>query len=196
MKCKQAQSGLALSSVLVLMSLLAWVALSSWRQVVTHAFLLNAQTDHLRAQQQALATLMWAKQLIQEKTNPQLPSNLQAWSQFRQQLPWDGCRNGFCAFGNDNLSPGLSFWKTQTQHARALPAEFSIHGDNKAWYWIEVLPDAQRVKAQAADPFVYRITVLAQGVKPASLVVQQAMWQSDADPLNTGRWLSWKTLLE
>ena len=57
-------------------------------------------------------------------------------------------------------------------------------GPRKAWYWIEVLPydttaalrpgNARRFAPDADRPFVYRITAIAQGLKPGTRSVLQS----------------------
>ena len=61
-----------------------------------------------------------------------------------------------------------------------------------AWYWIEVLPydmaavldggNAHRLAPDAQRPFIYRITALAQGLKPGTQAVLQSVvvWKADA----------------
>jgi Tfp pilus assembly protein PilX len=196
MKTAHPQNGLALPSVLVLSSLVALIALSSWRTIWVQTLLLNAQADHLRATHQAQAAMAWAKQIVSQPAAQQLPRTLNEFQKFRQQLPFDGCRNGLCALNNSAAPPNLGFWKIQIANARQIPANFSVYGDSRAWCWLEILPDAQRIKSQAPDPFIYRITVLAQGLKPASQTVLQAIWQNDVNNASSGRWLGWKTLTE
>lgn len=62
----------------------------------------------------------------------------------------------------------------------------------RAWYWIEVLPydmaaaldggNAHRLAPDAQRPFIYRITALAQGLKPGTQAVLQSIvvWKADA----------------
>ncbi|MDP9902664.1 pilus assembly PilX family protein [Variovorax ginsengisoli] len=62
----------------------------------------------------------------------------------------------------------------------------------RAWYWIEVLPydmaatldggNAHRLAPDVQRPFIYRITALAQGLKPGTQAVLQSIvvWKADA----------------
>ena len=57
-------------------------------------------------------------------------------------------------------------------------------------YWVEVFPQSNNTQ----DNFIYRITVLAQGVMPSSATVLQTIWVRTTPTSPTGQWQSWHVL--
>jgi type IV pilus assembly protein PilX len=122
------------------------------------------------------------------------PADANAYHDLRTALAAGSpsCDAGMC------VSDGLTaqFWtsKTALEAMKAVAATYGAHTGakaqghpllaDKAWYWVEVLPyrmgaaiDGGAARDLAPDrerPYIYRITAVAEGHKPATRVVVQA----------------------
>jgi len=206
--------GLALPTVMVVLALIGWAALTSWRNLRVNEWLLNAQADVLRAQHRAEAALPLALQDIVGLTpdapgqpNPRhtpgdatqthafFPTSVSERDTLRQRLGTQPCVSGICA---PNMAPTrtVNEWQALTASAWPLSSNDMPEGADRTWYWVEVLWDS--VPLQPSAPFVYRITVLAQGILPGTAVVLQALWSAPAPPVAGrvagGTWHSWHWL--
>lgn len=202
--------GFALPTLMVMLALASLGALLALRNLWVNERLLNAEADQLRAQHKAEAMLPIA--LIDilgttspnaEATTPNLrhtagnvtqthaffPSALADYDLLRQRLGTNTCSAGICAPNilTSNTTQAR-YWKTQIATAMAVSAVDTPDGDNTAWYWVEVFPQAY------ASRFVYRITVLANGVMPGSSTVLQSVWVPSTANTVTGQWRSWHLL--
>jgi Tfp pilus assembly protein PilX len=202
--------GFALPTLMVMLALASLGALLAMRQLWVNERLLNAEADLLRTQQKAEAVLPLA--LIDilgtsapntEATSPNLrhtvgnakqthaffPSSWADYDVLRQRLGANTCRVGICApHALTSDASQAHYWKTQIATAMAVSALDTPDGDNTAWYWVEVFPQADTAN------FVYRITALANGVMPGSSTVLQAVWVRSTATAATGQWRSWHLL--
>jgi Tfp pilus assembly protein PilX len=202
--------GFALPTLMVMLALASLGALLALRNLWVNERLLNAEADQLRTQQKAEAVLPIA--LIDllgtsatsagvaipsqrhaagnaTQTHAFFPSALADYDLLRQRLGTDTCSAGICAPNilTSNTTQAR-YWKTQIATAMAVSAVDTPDGDNTAWYWVEVFPQADTAS------FVYRITTLANGVMPGSSTVLQAVWARSTATAATGQWLSWHLL--
>ena len=210
MKCPAKTQGFALPTLMVMLALASLGALLALRQLWVNERLLNAEADQLRTQQKAEAVLPLA--LIDilgtsapnaEATSPNLrhtagnatqthaffPSSWADYDVLRQRLGANTCRAGICApHALTSDATQARYWQTQIATAMAVSAVDTPDGDNTAWYWVEVFPQAQPAS------FVYRITALATGAMPGSTTVLQAVWVRTTATASTGEWRSWHLL--
>jgi Tfp pilus assembly protein PilX len=210
MKSTAKTQGFALPTLMFMLALASLGALLALRNLWVNERLLNAEADQLRTQQKAEAVLPLA--LIDilgtsapnaEATSPHLrhtagnttqthaffPSSWADYDLLRQRLEGNTCRAGICvphALRSDATQ--ARYWKTQIATAMAVGAVDTPDGDNTAWYWVEVFPQADTAS------FVYRITALANGVMPGSSTVLQAVWVRSTATAATGQWRSWHLL--
>lgn len=214
--CKNQPQGLALPTVLAVLTLVGLAALVAWRNLSTNEWLLNAEADLLRTQHSAEAALPLAVQDIlgaatdaQGNANPRhtpgndaqthafFPSTLSERDTLRLRLGSQACVSGICAPDGAPLR-SASAWQAMTPSAWPVGAADTPYGANTAWYWVEVLVDASPLIPSA--PFVYRITVLARGVLPGTAVVLQALWSAPASHMtgnvSGGTWHSWQLLTD
>ncbi|MGI9152003.1 MAG: pilus assembly PilX family protein [Limnohabitans sp.] len=201
------QQGLALPTLMVVLSVASLAALLAWRNLGVNDQLLNAEADQLRTQRQAEAVLPLAVQDIVSNapshlrhtmgsstdTHAFFPNTLAEYAVLQQRVGAARCQSGICvSLGSVTATPQkASDWKAQTHTAIAIGAADSPYGANTAWYWVEVFP------GENTGAFVYRVTTLAQGVLPSSTSVLQAIWQRDTSvgPTSlTGKWHSWHAL--
>jgi Tfp pilus assembly protein PilX len=115
----------------------------------------------------------------------------------------DLCRNGICALTppkteKEDLFSKASTWKSMTASAMPVSASDTPYGAGTAWYWVDIQPDAAQLSitpsASSAPPFIYRITVLANGVLPSSSTVLQTLWTRSSVTDTHGHRHSWRTL--
>ncbi len=196
--------GIALPTLLVMLSVASLAALLAMRNLWVNDQLLNAEADHLRTQHQAEAVLPLAVQdILGHATTPLrqtmgtptdthvfFPNTQTEYNVLQQRLGAASCQAGICAPVSTVVSilKKARDWKTRTQTAMAIGAANSPYGANTAWYWVEVYPE------ENTGGFVYRITALAQGVSPGSTSVVQAIWKRDSPTSTTGQWFSWHVL--
>lgn len=170
--------------------------------------MLNADADQLRTLHKAHAALPLAVVDIAgaattitpnlrhtagnaTQTHAFFPTSMAEYDTLRQRLSPNTCNTGICA--PNALNPSAtkaSYWKTQTATALAVSAVDTLGGSNPVWYWVEVFPQAN----STPENFIYRITVLAQGVMPSSTTVLQAIWARNTPTSPTGQWHSWHVL--
>jgi hypothetical protein len=114
----------------------------------------------------------------------------------RQRLGADKCREGICAPMQASSSTTAD-WQNRLTSAMPIAAENNPLPYKNARYWVEIFLSND---ASQAQPFVYRITAMANGWKSAKPAVIQAVWQpigNTADTSNNtpqGRWTSWAVL--
>lgn len=208
---KSHQQGFALPTLMVMLSAASLAALLAMRNLWVHDQLLNAQADHLRSQLLAEAVLPTAVQDIVDATSTtpvlsETPSNLRhtegspeqthaffpesmaAYAVLRERLGTRGCLDGICAPLSPNTGAQASDWTAQTSTAMPCSAARCPDGTQAAWYWVEVFPQ------ETTHTFVYRITVLANGVLPGSNTLLQGIWTRDTPTSTTGQWHSWHLL--
>lgn len=194
--------GLALPTLMVMLSVASLAALLAMRNLWVNEHLLNADADYIRAQHFAAAVMPLAVQDIvglpgsslrhsagsATQTHVFFPSSMPDYDLLRQRLGTHACSAGICA----PLSPGTSLkandWKTQTASAMAVDASTSPYGANTAWYWVEIFPQ------ETTHTFVYRITALTTGLLPGSSTVLQALWIRHTATSTSGQWLGWHEL--
>ena len=202
---KRPVRGFALPTLMVMLALASIATLLALRNLWVNDQLLNAQADQLRSEHKANAVLPVAlADILGTATNADGTTNLRhaagnvtqthaffpnttaEYDVLRQRLGTNICSAGICA--PHALNPSAtkaSDWKSQTGSAMQVSAAHTPYGDNTAWYWVEIFPQAN------ASTFVYRITVLANGVTSSSAVLQ-AIWTRDTS--TTGQWRSWHLL--
>jgi len=201
--------GFALLTLMVMLALASIATLLALHNGWINEQLLNADADQLRTLHKAHAALPLAVADIAgtatSTTTPNLrhtegnatqthaffPTSMAEYDTLRQRISPNPCNAGICA--PNALNPSAtkaSYWKTQTATALAVSAVDTLGGSNTVWYWVEVFPQANSTQ----DNFIYRITVLAQGVMPSSTTVLQAIWARATPTSPTGQWQSWHVL--
>jgi len=174
-----------------MLSLASMAALLAMRNLWVNEQWLNAEADQLRTQHKAEAVLSvaWLDILGTSTANTSgATPNLRhtpgdatqthvffpnAWAEYdllRQRLGAKICDAGICApHALDPQANQASYWRAHLATARAVTAADTPYGNDTAWYWVDVFPQAN------SSTFVYRITVLANGVMPGSTTVLQAV---------------------
>ena len=201
--------GFALPTLMIMLALASIATLLALRNGWVNEQLLNADADQLRTLHKAHAALPLAVADIAgtatSTTTPDLrhtagnatqthaffPTSMAEYDTLRQRISPNTCNAGICA--PNALNPSAtkaSYWKTQTATALAVSAVDTLGGSNPVWYWVEVFPQAN----STPENFIYRITVLAQGVMPSSTTVLQAIWARNTPTSPTGQWHSWHVL--
>jgi Tfp pilus assembly protein PilX len=213
---KRPVHGFALPTLMAMLALASMATLLAMRNLWVNDQLLNAEADQLRAQHTAEALLSVAlADILGATTNNDgsqnlrhtpgnatqtqafFPNSVAEYDVLRQRLGTNICSAGICAPHALNASATkASYWKSQTASATPISASHTPHGDNTAWYWVEVFPQHSTNTANATSnpPFVYRITVMTYGVMPGSTYVLQAIWAKNIDTSLTGQWHSWHAL--
>lgn len=200
--------GFALPTLMLMLALTSLGALLAMRHLWVNEQLLNAEADQLRTQQKAEAVLplalldiLGASATNRDEVIPNLrhtagnatqthaffPSSHTDYDLLRQRLGTNTCSAGICA-PNALVANATqaSYWRAQMATAMQVSAIDSPDGNNTAWYWVEVFPQANTTS------FVYRITALANGVMAGSTTVLQAAWVRQT--ATTGQWHSWHLL--
>lgn len=198
--------GLALPTLMVMLTVASLATLLAMRHLWVNDQLLNAEADPLRTLQHAQGVLPLAVQDILGNAATPLrhtmgsptdshvffPNTVAEFSVLQQRLGTANCQQGICAPApspaNATLQQKASSWKQQTPTAIAIGAADSPDGAHAAWYWVEVFVE------ENTGELVYRITTLAQGFLPGSTSVVQAIWQRTSPAATTGQWLSWHIL--
>ncbi len=202
--------GFALPTLMVMLALASITALLAMRNLWVNEQLLNAEADQRRTLHKAHAGLALAVSEIvgaagsidstpnlrhtagdASQTHAFFPNSMTEYKILRQRLTPNTCSAGICA--PTALNPQAtkaSHWKTQTATAQAITAAQTPYGDDTAWYWVEVFPEANT----SQENFIYRITILAHGVLPSSTAVLQAIWTRTTPASATGQWRSWHAL--
>lgn len=206
------QQGLALPTVMVMLMLASVGTLLAWRQLWVNEVLLKTEADQLRTQHKAEAVMPLAVQDIvgrasaagdSTQTHVFFPTSLAEREVLRQRLGSDACRNGICAITPPkdiakDLFSSASTWKSMTASAMPVSASDTPYGAGTAWYWVDIQPDAVQLtsnpSASSAPPFIYRITVLANGVLPSSSTVLQTLWTRTSLSDTRGKRHSWRIL--
>ena len=194
--------GFALPTLMVMLTLASVATMLAWRNLWVNDMLLNADADQFRTQHKAEAVLPVALADIlgttptprhtagnATQTHAFFPNTLADYEVLRQRLNLGPCNAGICAPNTLDVSATkASYWKAQTATAMVVGAIDTPYGDNTAWYWVEIFPQAN------SSSFVYRITTLANGVMPGSSTVIQTIWARNSLTANTGQWHSWHVL--
>jgi Tfp pilus assembly protein PilX len=206
------QQGLALPTVMVMLLLASVGTLLAWRQLWVTEVLLKTEADQLRTQYKAEAVLPLAVQDMvgrasaagdNTQTHVFFPTTLAEREVLRQTLGSEACRSGICALTppkieKDDLFSKASTWKSMTASAMPVSASDTPYGAGTAWYWVDIQPDAVQLatipSANSAPPFIYRITVLANGVLPSSSTVLQTLWTRTNLSDTRGKRHSWRIL--
>ena len=182
---KPRQRGLALPTVMVLLSLVALGCLSAWRSLWVAEQRLNLEADQLRGLHRAEAVLPIA---VADILGPVVADGQTADARHAasgsavffpnstgelatlQQRMVTLCEQGICApaITVSNAHSASHWWALRNQ---AMYVEGQLPDGSSAWYWVEVL------NAPAQDPpFIYRITVAVSGVMPGGQTVLQTLW--------------------
>jgi len=205
--------GFALPTLMVMLALASIATLLAMRNLWVNEQLLNAEADQLRTQHKTEAVLPVAlTDILSTQTNNDgttnlrhaagnatqthafFPNTMAEYDVLRQRLGTNICSAGICAPHALNASATkASYWKTQTGSAMQVSAAHTPYGDNTAWYWVEVFPQ-HTANTTSNPPFVYRITVMANGVMSGSTTLLQAIWARSMDTSPTGQWHSWHVL--
>lgn len=103
------------------------------------------------------------------------------------------CVQGICMAGR--VTP--EFWRQAPRELERMKAGATRYGEftgaqasnpllaSRAWYWVEVLPfnidapvpaGSDAMAPDPGNPYIYRITVLAEGRKPAARALLQALF--------------------
>jgi Tfp pilus assembly protein PilX len=192
------QRGLALPTVMVLLSLVTLGCLSAWRSLWVAEQRLNLEADQLRGLHRAEAVLPLA---VADILGPVVadgqtadvrhtangnavffPNSTSELSTLQQRLV-TLCKQGICApaITMSDAHSASHWWALRDQ---AMYVEGQLPDGSSAWYWVEVL------SAPAQDPpFIYRITVAVSGVMPGGQTVLQTLW-TRTGRARTGTWRS------
>lgn len=205
--------GIALPTVMVMLLLSSWWAVTAWRSVWLHELLLQARSDALQTQWVADATLLIAlDDLLQnnaaasvdqrhhmgssEQQHVFFPKTIDELAVLRQRLGSDVCRQGICA-PLQLLPSTATHWQSILASGMPVGIDNNLLQDKNPRYWVEIFLTTE---ANDANPFVFRITAMATGWKSAYPTVIQAVWQPDGKAANAsnnasqGRWTSWAVL--
>lgn len=218
---KTGAKGLALPTVMVLLSIASLAASLAMRNLWINDQLLNAEADLVRSRHLAEGVLAIAVQDITQistssnalgdatldlrhtagsgaQTHAFFPVTMADYEVLRQRLGTRACEAGICAPWPPITSTSASDWKSQIATAMAINTNDSPYGAIPAWYWVEVYPQ------ENTRDFVYRITALTQGVLPGTRTVLQGLWvpTSPTTPatnlsntnITAGQWQSWQIL--
>lgn len=140
------------------------------------------------------------------QTHAFFPNTMAERDLLRQRLGSDACRSGICAVTppTPNKTDPFSLpttWKNMTASAMPVSASDTPYGAETAWYWVDIQPDSTQIAAQAgatsptsASPFIYRITVLANGLLPSSTIVLQTLWTRTSLNDTRGQRHGWRIL--
>jgi Tfp pilus assembly protein PilX len=196
--------GLALPTLMVMLTVASLATLMAMRHLWVNDQLLNAEADQLRMQQHAQGVLPLVVQDILGNAATPLrhtmgsptdshvffPNTVAEYSALQQRLGSVNCKQGICAPAPATVAllQKASSWKQQTQTAIAIGAADSPDGAHAAWYWVEVFVE------ENTGELVYRITALAEGFLPGRSSVVQAIWKRTSPAASTGQWLSWHVL--
>lgn len=128
-------------------------------------------------------------------TAPYFPQSIEEYEEVGELLRVGGtlpCRDGICApsslaalatLGDESASAqalGARYGQF-TQPASAAASQAGLRG----WYWVEIFrfhsdsvssPTLQHARPDPIRPFVYRITALAEGVKPGTRAVVRTLF--------------------
>lgn len=176
-----AQHGFSLFVVTVTLLLVGLLALAASRTARLDEMASGNDSDHQHAFERAQALLREAEAEIlaggvPERRHPASPAEwIETQAALVARAP--SCAAGLCV--PDRLPP--RFWSDEVALAAMKQvAAVSAHG----WYWIELLPydrsaaaqggAAERLAPDAGRPFIHRVTVLAEGRKPATRALIQA----------------------
>ncbi|WP_310625269.1 hypothetical protein [Limnohabitans sp.] len=211
---RHAAHGLALPTLMGLLAMASLATLLAMRHLWVNELLLNAEADQLRTRHKAQAVLPLAVQDIvgpsnaasspsdtspttdmrhtvgtDTQTHVFFPSSVADYPVLRQRLGADICRAGICApTVLDASANTASYWKANTASAMPVAAQDMPEGAGTAGYWVEVWPRTE------SGQFIYRITVLTNGVLPGSSTVLQAIWTRPTPTATSGQWQSWHVL--
>ncbi len=178
------QLGLALPVVVVLSGLCSLLLMAEWRSLAWAQALGHSAALRWQLQQSALEAIRVAvedtrKSASDSRLSMGTPSNqhaffprtTQEWQVLQTRLAVSDCQNGICrSLGPDN--PFISPWLARLAKGQAVPA---VAGQTVT-YWVEILPTSTTVESQ--QPFLYRITALAQSANNGPLSAWQAVWQA------------------
>jgi hypothetical protein len=178
------QHGLALPVVVVLSGLCSLLLIAEWRSLAWAQALGHSAALRWQLQQNALDTLRLAVEDIRNiatdsrhqmgTTSDQhafFPRMTQEWQVLQTRLAVSDCQNGICrSLGPDN--PFLSPWLARIGKGQTVPA---VAGQTVT-YWVEILPTS--TTSTSEQPFIYRITALAQSANNGPLSAWQAVWQA------------------
>lgn len=217
--------GIALPTVMVMLLLTSGWVLTAWRSVWLHELLIQARSDAWQTQWVADATLIAALEDVlprnsqaeaatdddrsftpatdlrhkmgrPDQSHVFFPKTVDELRILRQRLGADVCREGICA----PLQPLLSnttVWQSMLPSAMPIASENNPLPSKNASYWVEIFLSND---ASEVQPFVYRITAMANGWKSAKPTVIQAVWQPNNNTADTSnntpqsRWTSWAVL--
>jgi len=196
----QTQRGVVLVMVMVLALLAAILVVGGARTAWFSERLTGTEADHRRAFANAQAMLRDAEFAVHGEfaapaspDGPSIPRQGSAdYARLRARLAASQppCADGICL--PDALPP--SFWKLpvddlapikQSAARFALYSRAAVPADNpllatRSWFWIEVLPFlgpfGTALSPDADNPYVFRITALAEGHRPGTQVVLQRLF--------------------
>lgn len=212
--------GFALPTVLVMLTLTSLATLLALRQLWMNDQLISAHADQLRTihlahavRPLAVADILGAPTSIASDSDTValmrrhtagddtqshvfFPNNMSDYTILRGRLLAADCNAGICVPSLTFLTNAhkASTWKAQRLTAWPLTSDPSLSGNTTGGYWVEIFPPTD--SSNPSPNFVYRITVLADGVLPASTTVLQGIWQRNTSTSSTGRWHSWQLLQE
>lgn len=178
------QHGLALPVVVVLSGLCSLLLLAEWRSLAWAQALGHSAALRWQLQQSALDALRVAVEDIRQSTTDSrhqmgttsdqhafFPRTTQEWQVLQSRLAVSDCQNGICrSLGPDK--PFLSPWLARLGKGQTVPAV----AQQTVTYWVEILPTSTTDKSE--QPFIYRITALAQSANNGPLSAWQAVWQA------------------
>lgn len=164
------QQGLALPTVLLILTLASMAVLLAWRNLWLTDQLLNIEADRLRTQHKAEAALPLAVRDI-------LSANI---------------TNSTHNITYSNTANTVADWQNRISSATPVPQNETPYGANTAWYWIESYAHTENalplINPSVPSSSIYRVTVLATGVMPNSTLVLQTLWTSSTNQTTNFSW--------
>jgi len=212
----QAQRGVALFAVMVIVLLSMLLALWASRSALFNEMMVGNDADYQRAHEAAQAMLQDAEVDIRYSSRangvrftntdpnrlPHLPEEdepiIPILSALKALPGYPKCRDALCEMREDSVDPDfwsdpvtLGQWKSAGARYGQYSGAAQISGGtsnvanpilkDRAWYWVEVGKFRQDDGDDPAEyppyylnpPLIYRITALAEGLKPGTRVVLQ-----------------------
>lgn len=173
------QSGLALPTVLALSMVCGVLLLACWRNITLAQAWSRHHVEQWQLRQAALSALLNTAAAAMHpplatgadgKQPLRIPTTTEAWESFHAELPEFGCAHGVCMSLLD-ASNQRADWLGRTEGAYTVSEASGL----QLFHWVELLPNNIPV-TELANPFTYRITVVAVDSQRHTQAGWQAVW--------------------
>ena len=178
------QRGLTLPTVLALSMVCSVMLLACWRNITLAQAWSRHHVEQWQLRQAALSALLTTAAAAMQPpltTNAdgqqplRIPTTTEAWKSVHAELPELGCAHGVCLSLLD-ASNRRADWLGRTEGAYTLSDATGL----QLFHWVELLPN-NLPKTELANPFTYRITVVAVDSQRHTQAGWQAVWQPSAN---------------